>query len=111
MAENAKTIKLTDENFKSEVLESDDLVLVDFWAEWCGPCHAIAPAVEELASKYEGRLKVGKMNVDESPATPGRYGIRSIPTLLFLKEGEVVDNIVGAVPGHVLENKTEELLK
>ncbi len=93
-----------DDNFKSEVLESDRPVLVDFWATWCAPCRAIAPAVEELAKSYEGKIKVGKLNIDEHQGVPQQYGIRSIPTLLVFKGGQVVDQIVGAVPKHKIED-------
>ena len=86
---------LTDNNFQSEVLSSKQLVLVDFWAEWCGPCRMLSPVVERLATANEGKLVVGKMNVDENPETPQKYGIQGIPTLLFFKGGEVVNQIVG----------------
>ncbi|MTI89685.1 MAG: thioredoxin [Balneolaceae bacterium] len=93
-----KTIEFTDSNFEEEVLNSDDPVLVDFWAEWCGPCRMIGPVVEELAGEYAGKAKVGKVNVDNNPEISVKYGIRSIPALLIFKGGEVVDQIVGAVP-------------
>ncbi|HEY7724953.1 MAG TPA: thioredoxin [Anaeromyxobacteraceae bacterium] len=89
---------LEDGTFDQEVLKSDVPVLVDFWAVWCGPCRAIAPAVDELAREYKGKLKVAKLDVDEHQAVPQKYGIRSIPTLLVFKGGRVVDTIVGAVP-------------
>ncbi len=89
---------VTDQSFEAEVLESPEPALVDFWAVWCGPCRMIAPIVEELSGEYDGRVKFTKMNVDENVQTPGRYGIRGIPTLLLFKEGKVVDQIVGAVP-------------
>ena len=91
-------IKVNDSNFKHEVLESDVPVLVDFWAEWCAPCHMVAPTVEEIAKEYEGKLKVCKVNVDDAPQTASRYSIMSIPTLAIFKKGEVVDTIVGVVP-------------
>jgi thioredoxin 1 len=94
----------SDDNFKSEVLESETPVLVDFWATWCAPCRAIAPAVEELANSYVGRVKVGKLNIDEHQAVPQEYGIRSIPTLLIFKAGKVIEQIVGAVPKHKIED-------
>lgn len=87
----------TDENFEQAVLKATAPVLVDFWAEWCGPCLRMAPTIDALAAEYDGRVIVGKLNVDESPRTPTRYGIRGIPTLLVFKNGEVVDQIVGAV--------------
>ena len=97
----------SDDNFKAEVLDSDKPVLVDFWATWCGPCKAIAPSVEDLAKVYDGKVKVGKLNIDDHQGVPQTYGIRSIPTLLLFKGGQVVDQIVGAVP----RNKIEEALK
>ena len=91
-----KEIKDTD--FEKEVLKADEPVLVDFWAPWCGPCRAIAPVVEELAEEYGGKVKFAKCNVDENPLTPGKYTIRSIPTILIFKKGELVEEIRGAVP-------------
>src|SRR5215475_10656041 len=92
-----------DNEFKTEVIDSQRPVLVDFWAAWCAPCRAIAPAVEELAKSYEGKVKVGKFNIDEHQGVPQTYGIRSIPTLLVFKGGKVVEQIVGAVPKHKIE--------
>ena len=109
MADNAKYITLTDDNFQSEVLEADQPVLVDFWAAWCGPCRMIAPAIEELAGDFEGRAKVAKMDVDASQQVPMQYNVRSIPTLLFFKDGQVVDQLVGAVNKKVLAEKLETL--
>jgi thioredoxin 1 len=102
-----KPIVLTDQNFKSEVLESKVPVLVDFWAEWCGPCKQIAPIVEELALTFDGKLKVGKLDVDSNNQTAITYMIRSIPSFLFFKNGKVVDQIVGAVPKQQFMNKVE----
>ena len=90
--------EVTDASFDGEVLKSDVPVLIDLWAPWCGPCKAISPVVEELAKEYSGRLKVVKMNVDDNPQTPSRYGVRSIPNLILFKNGQVRDQIVGAVP-------------
>ncbi len=93
-----KVIEFTDANFEEAVLNSDVPVLVDFWAVWCGPCRAIAPIVDELASEFDGRVKIGKLNVDEHRAVPGKYRITSIPTLLVFKDGKMVQQIVGARP-------------
>lgn len=90
--------QLTDSNFKETVLDSNKVALVDFWAEWCGPCKAIGPMIEELSKEYEGKAVVGKVDVDNNPETAMKYGIRNIPTLLFIKNGQVVDKILGAVP-------------
>jgi thioredoxin 1 len=101
-----KTLILTDANFE-QTIQSDKPVLVDFWAEWCGPCKMIGPAVEELANDYEGKAVVAKLNVDENPQTTARFGVRSIPTLLVFKKGQIVDKQVGAVPKSILAQKLE----
>ena len=101
-----KAIEITDTNFE-EIISSDKPVLVDFWAEWCGPCKMIGPVVEELASEYEGKAVVGKVDVDNNPTVSARFGIRSIPTLLVFKGGEVVDKQIGAVPKSILAQKLD----
>ncbi len=101
-----KTLELNDSNF-DEAINSDKPVLVDFWAEWCGPCKMIGPVVEELAGEYEGKAVIAKLNVDENPQVTARFGVRSIPTLLVFKNGQVVDKQVGAVPKSVLSQKIQ----
>ncbi len=103
-------LEVSDANFDQEVLQSEQPVLVDFWAVWCGPCKAIAPMVDGVATTYSGKLKVAKVNVDQNGATPSRYGIRGIPTLLFFKGGKVADQIVGYVPQEVIEEKIKRLI-
>lgn len=97
--------QLTDNNFQTEVIDSEKVALVDFWAEWCGPCRMIGPVVEELAKEYDGRAVIGKVNVDDNPQVASQFGIRSIPTILFFKGGKLVDKQVGVVPRSVLEQK------
>ncbi|MCJ7509009.1 MAG: thioredoxin [candidate division Zixibacteria bacterium] len=104
------TIELTDDNFEVEVVKSDKPVLVDFWATWCGPCRMVSPIVEEIGKEYEGKLKVGKLNVDDHSRTASQYGIMSIPSLLFFKAGQVVDQVVGAVPKQTLTDKIDKVL-
>ncbi len=100
-----KPVTITDQNFTEEVTNSNLPVLIDFWAVWCGPCRAIAPIVEQLAGEYDGKLKVGKLDVDENPETAVKFGVRSIPTLLLFKNGQVVDTIIGAVQKQVIVQK------
>ncbi len=102
-----KALTFTDDSFEEDVLNSDKPVLVDFWAEWCGPCRMVGPVVEELAGEYEGKAKIGKVDVDNNPEISTKYGIRSIPSLLIFKNGEVVDQIVGAVPKAQLKKQLE----
>jgi thioredoxin 1 len=106
----ANIAEVGDHNFDAEVIRSDLPVLIDFWAPWCGPCRSIAPLVEELAREYAGRLKVAKLNVDDNPVTPSRYGVRGIPNLLILKGGTVKEQIVGAVPKARLVDAVEKVL-
>ena len=100
-------LEFTDANFQTDVLESDKLTVVDFWAEWCGPCRAISPVIEELSKEYNGKIKVGKVNVDHNPNVSINYGITSIPAILFIKNGKVVDKQIGAVPRSILEKKIQ----
>jgi len=111
MATSETILEVNDENFTKEVEENDGLSMVDFWATWCGPCRIVAPVVEELAEEYhEKGLKVGKLDVDSSPSISAKYGIRSIPSILFFKNGEVVDKVIGAVPRQHLEEKIQQHL-
>ena len=107
MAENSNVVHFTDDNFASDVLKNSSPVLVDFWAAWCAPCKAIAPHIESLAQQYQGKVKIGKLNVDEQPSTAGSLGIRALPTLLLFKDGQVVEQVVGAVS----KDKIEEMIK
>jgi thioredoxin 1 len=106
----AGVLEVSDATFDKEVLQSEQPVLVDFWAVWCGPCKAIAPIVDSIAASYAGKIKVTKVNVDENGATPSRYGIRGIPALLFFKGGKVADQVVGYVPQDVIDQKIQRLL-
>jgi len=99
-------LEFTDDNFDSEVIKSDTPVLVDFWATWCAPCKAIAPTIDALAESFNGKVKIGKVNVDDNPNIPGQFGVRGIPTLILFKDGKVVDQLVGAIP----KNQLEELI-
>lgn len=110
MANEVGLVHVDDKTFASEVLNSDLPVLVDFWATWCGPCRSISPLVEELAKEFSGRVKVTKLNVDESPTTPTQYGVRGIPTLILFKGGKIFDQIVGAVPKARLKALIEKAL-
>lgn len=103
-------LEVTDKTFQSEVLDYDGVVMVDFWAPWCGPCRMVAPIVEELASEYEGKAKIAKLNVDENPNTAGKYGVMSIPTLLFFQNGKVVDQIIGAQPKQAIASKLDKYI-
>jgi thioredoxin 1 len=100
-------LEFTDSNFQVEVLDSDKLSVIDFWAEWCGPCRAIGPVIEELSKDYAGKVNIGKVNVDQNPQLSINYGITSIPAILFIKDGQVVDKQVGAAPKSVLEKKIQ----
>jgi thioredoxin 1 len=100
-------LEFNDANFQKEVLESDKLTVIDFWAEWCGPCRAIGPVIEELAKDYAGKVNIGKVNVDNNPNVSVNYGITSIPAILFIKGGKVVDKQIGAVPKSVLDKKIQ----
>ena len=106
----AEILDVTDATFEAEVLKSDTPAIIDFWAEWCAPCRQIAPIVKDLAAQYGGRLKVVKMNIDENPATPGRYGVRAIPTVLAFKGGTVVGQITGARPKSAFEEMAQKLV-
>ena len=107
----AHPIDVNDADFQSEVLSADIPVLVDFWAEWCGPCKMVAPVVEKLANDYEGVVKFAKVDVDQNPSLSGAYGVRSIPTLLIFKDGNPVEQVVGAVPESVLKEKLQGVLQ
>jgi thioredoxin 1 len=106
----AKPVEITDTNFEQEVLKSNVPVLIDFWAVWCGPCRVIAPVVEEIAGEYEGKLKVGKLDVDNNPQVAVKYGIRSIPTLLIFNNGEVSDQMIGALPKAQIVDRVERVM-
>ncbi len=110
MADEVSLVHVSDKTFSSEVLNSDLPVLVDFWATWCGPCRSIGPIVEELAKEFSGKVKVTKLNVDESPATPAQYGVRGIPTLILFKGGKILDQLTGAHPKARLKALIEKAL-
>jgi len=105
-----KVVHVTDDNFDGEVLKSSTPVLVDFWASWCAPCKAISPVIDALAEEYDGKVKVAKLNVDESSATPSKYGVRGIPALILFKNGQIVDQLVGAVPKNQLDSLIQKAL-
>ncbi len=108
----ARPIHITDNTFDAEVLKSDIPVLTDFWAEWCGPCKTIAPILEEISEEYDGKLKIAKMDVDENPRTPARFGIQGIPTLMLFKNGQEMERLVGALPKeHLLSRIRSHLLR
>ena len=106
----AEPIQVSDSDFVQEVLESDTPVLVDFWADWCAPCKMVAPLIDELANEYDGKIKFTKVDVDNNPETAMKYGIRSIPTLLVFKDGNPIDQLVGALPKAVIKKKLDEVL-
>ncbi len=105
-----KPFTFTDNNFETEALKSDVPVIIDFWAAWCGPCRMIAPIIEQLTDEYQGKVKVGKLDVDENQQTAIKFGVRSIPTVLFLKNGQVKDTIIGAVPKSMFVDKISKLV-
>ena len=103
-------VYVNDSDFEQEILKSETPVMVDFWADWCGPCKMVAPVIEELAKEFKGKVKIAKMNVDQNRQTPARFGIRSIPTLIFFKNGEVANVVIGAQPKEILKKELEKLL-
>jgi len=107
---SGKYFVATDQNFQSDIINSDKVALVDFWASWCGPCMMLGPVIEELAGDYEGKAIIAKLNVDENPNTAAQFGIRSIPTMLIFKGGQVVDQMVGALPKNMIAKKIDEYL-
>jgi thioredoxin 1 len=108
VATSVNTVTVTDDNFASEIAAAGSLAVVDFGASWCGPCRIIGPIVDQLADEYAGRVVVGKLDVDENPQTAAQFGVRSLPTVLFFRDGKVVDQVIGAVPRPVLERKIAE---
>jgi thioredoxin 1 len=110
MADSANVVTVTDDNFQTEIAGYQGLAMVDFWAVWCGPCRMVAPIVEQLADQYQGQVRVGKLDVDNNPRSATQFNVRSIPTILFFKDGQLVDSIVGALPKPMLERKIQEHL-
>ncbi|HEU4883100.1 MAG TPA: thioredoxin [Longimicrobium sp.] len=110
MADSNNIAEITDANFQAEIADNGGLSMVDFWAEWCGPCRLIAPFVEQLAAEYAGQVKVGKLDVDANQRTAAQFNVRSIPTVLFFRNGQVVDQVIGAVPKPALDRKIQEHL-
>lgn len=110
MLENGTLLTVTDENFANEIEAAEGLSMIDFWAVWCGPCRIIAPIVEDIAREYDGKVRVGKLDVDSNQRTATRFNVRSIPSILFFKDGKLVDTVVGAVPRPLLEKKIQALL-
>lgn len=106
----SEVVHITDADFEKEILKSDIPAMVDFWADWCGPCKMVAPTIEELAEEFKGKIKIAKMNVDQNHNTPARFGIRSIPTMIFFKNGEVANVVIGAQPKEILKRELEKLL-
>ena len=111
MSENGKPVEVTDANFATEIEEAKGLAIVDFWAAWCGPCRVVAPVIDELAKEYAGKVKVAKLDVDSNQRTTVRFNVRSIPSILFFRDGKHVDTVIGAVPKAHLERKIEEHLR
>lgn len=103
-------LEITDANFEEVVMKSDKPVVVDFWAEWCGPCRMIGPVIEEMSTEYDGKAVIGKVNVDQNPGVSAKFGVRNIPTILFVKNGEIADKSVGAVPKAQLTSKLDAIL-
>ena len=106
----ADVLEVTDQTFQTEVLDSDTPAIIDFWAEWCAPCRQIAPIVKDLAARYDGKVKIVKMNIDENPGTPGKYGVRAIPTILAFQGGQVVEQLQGARPKADFEGMVKKLI-